>query len=119
METKTSGNVEQSEGEWFSMNMGEEEAGKLDDHIVGFENPEDAKRFRYIISQDSAYAGKFPRVQVVSPQDLWHASRMLEVSVFVLHAGQFLPSPGDSLQDMSHVLHQCYYKERQLGIKFE
>ena len=64
------------------------------------------------------YVLEFPRVQVVSPQDLLHASNTLETEVFVVRGGQLAPSAGDSLKVIEDGLSEIYFKEK-LGVKYE
>ena len=79
---------------------------------------DDANRLRYVVGATPDFAGKFPRVQVVSPQDLLHASNTLETEVFVVRGGQLAPSAGDSLKVIEDGLSEIYFKEK-LGVKYE
>ena len=79
---------------------------------------DDANRLRYVVGATPDFVGKFPRVQVVSPQDLLHASNTLETEVFVVRGGQLAPSAGDSLKVIEDGLSEIYFKEK-LGVKYE
>ena len=79
---------------------------------------DDANRLRYVVGATPDFAGKFPRVQVVSPQDLLHASNTLETEVFVVRGGQLAPNAGDSLKVIEDGLSEIYFKEK-LGVKYE
>ena len=109
--------TEDGQSQWFSVDMGDKTGS--DNRIVGFESAEDANRLRYIVSNDATYSAMYPRVQVVSPEDLIHASETLQTSVFVLHEKQLMPSTGDTLQHICHLLHQCFFKETKLGIEYK
>ncbi|UPQ98076.1 hypothetical protein HOP50_02g13740 [Chloropicon primus] len=98
--------------QWFSVGMGEGGAGE--NRILGFESAEDANRMRYFVSNDPAYAAKRPRVQVVSPQDLCHASHVLETEVFVVPAGQ--PSSARSLDEGVSEIYETYHRGK-LGLR--
>ncbi|WZN63335.1 hypothetical protein HKI87_07g48830 [Chloropicon roscoffensis] len=107
---------DQGGSQWFSVDMGEE--GRRENRILGFESADDANRLRYVVGATPDFAGKFPRVQVVSPQDLLHASNTLETEVFVVRGGQLAPSAGDSLKVIEDGLSEIYFKEK-LGVKYE